>query len=142
MTKAELKKMLHQFRDLHFEQQHILAELERVENAMESPRGSNMDGMPRNSGGGDPVSGIVAQHMALADHYRRKSAELAAAQLRIETIIDGLEPVERSLMRHRYIDGLDWEMVCVAMNYSWRQTHRMHARILDKLADPEETADA
>jgi hypothetical protein len=38
-------------------------------------------------------------------------------------------------MRHRYLEGLTWEKVCVEMNYSWRQTHNIHARALDKLVD-------
>lgn len=137
LTKNELKKKLHRYRDLTAERAQILDELERVETIMAAPRGSNMDGMPRGAGSGDPVSGLVAQHVALVDRYQDKLAELAAAQLEIENIIDGLEPVERKLMRHRYIDGMEWETVCVVMCYSWRQTHRIHARVLDKLSDPE-----
>jgi hypothetical protein len=35
---------------------------------------------------------------------------------------------------------MTWEEVCVRIGYSWRQTHNIHSRILDKLAD-EEAAD-
>jgi DNA-directed RNA polymerase specialized sigma24 family protein len=137
MTKAELKKTLYGYRALHTEYHHIVAEMARLESLMESPRGANLDGMPHSPGAGDPISGVVAQHVELVERYSLQLARLASAQLAIEKMIDGLEPLERTLMRLRYIDGLEWESVCVAMNYSWRQTHRMHARILDKLADPE-----
>ena len=52
-------------------------------------------------------------------------------------MIEGLEPTERKLARFRYIDGLAWEAVCEMMTYSWRQTHRIHGRMLDKLAAAE-----
>ncbi|MBQ3065357.1 MAG: hypothetical protein IJC98_03875 [Clostridia bacterium] len=41
------------------------------------------------------------------------------------------------MARYRYIDGLSWENVCEKMNYSWRQTHRIHSAMLDKLVDAE-----
>ena len=50
-------------------------------------------------------------------------------------MLENLEPTERKLARFRYIDGLTWEEVCDVMAYSWRQTHRIHGRMLDKLAD-------
>jgi hypothetical protein len=37
------------------------------------------------------------------------------------------------LIRLYYIDGLTWEKVCVDINYSWRQTHRLHSEALKKI---------
>ncbi|MBO5917248.1 MAG: sigma-70 family RNA polymerase sigma factor, partial [Oscillospiraceae bacterium] len=62
---------------------------------------------------------------------------LAAAQAAIEDRIEALEPRARKLMRHRYIEGLSWEEVCVAMCYSWRQTHNIHGAALDALLAAE-----
>lgn len=67
--------------------------------------------------------------------YRRKFDELVALQLSIEQAIDSLEPVERELLRCRYIDGLEWHQVMAKINYGWAQTHRLHAEALIKLAD-------
>ena len=66
----------------------------------------------------------------LRELYREKLKALATAQLEIERAIEHLDYVERKLVRLRYIDGLEWHQVCVAINYSWQQTHRIHARIL------------
>ena len=55
-----------------------------------------------------------------------------------EKAIEALEPTARMLLRFRYIDGLPWEEVCVRMNYSWRQTHRMHSKALEALKEGEE----
>lgn len=133
MTKDELKKQLHSYRDLKAEYDQIKLELEKVEAFMAAPRGANLDGMPRSPGAGDPVLGVVSHHIALQERYRFQLVKLAAAQNLIEDMIESLEPGERKLMRCRYIDGLTWEEVCVAIGYSWRQTHNIHAKILDKL---------
>ena len=135
MTKDELKTLLHSYRDLEAERRQIALELERVEAFMEGPKGTNWDGMPHGSGKGDPILSVVSQHITLQERYQAKLAELAEAQAAIEDLIDGLEPRERKLMRHRYIEGLAWEEVCVAMCYSWRQTHNIHGAALDKILE-------
>lgn len=71
----------------------------------------------------------------LRECYARKLEELVAAQLSIERAIETLEPVERELVRLRYIDGLDWHVVANRIHYGWSQTHRIHARALEKLRD-------
>lgn len=138
MTKQELKHKLHSYRDLLAEYEQIKDELAKVEAFMEAPRTSNLDGMPRSPGGGDPILGVVSHHIALQERYKTQLHRLAAAQAEIENLIEGLEPGERRLMRCRYIDGMTWEEVCVRIGYSWRQTHNIHSRILEKLADEEE----
>ena len=135
MTKDELKKQLHQYRDLKAEYKQITEELERVEAIMTAPRPANLDGMPRSPGAGDPILAAVSQHLMLAERYRAKLQELAAAQALVEDMIEGLEPMERQLMRCRYIDGLTWEEVCVAIGYSWSRTHDIHGGILNKLME-------
>ena len=135
MTKDELKKQLHSYRDLKAEQEQIAQELAKIEAFMSGPKGTNWDGMPmgRGSGKSDPILNVVAQHIHLQERYQAKLAELAAAQAQIEELIESLEPMERKLFRHRYIEGLTWEEVCVAIGYSWRQTHNIHGAALDRI---------
>lgn len=131
MTKDELKKKLHTYRDLEEERKQLLEQY----TALADPRGANMDGMPKGPGAGDPLAGIATKRQALAKRYAEKVEELADAQTAIEDMIEGLDPLARRLMRHRYIDGLPWEEVCVAIGYSWRRTHDLHAKaLLDLLA--------
>lgn len=139
MTRDELKRQLHRYKDLQAEHRQIALELEKVEAFMSGPKGTNWDGMPRGGSAGDPMLSVVAQHIHLQERYQAKLAELAAAQAHIEELIDSLEPMERTLFRHRYIEGLTWEEVCVVIGYSWRQTHNIHGRALDKLLDKIET---
>jgi DNA-directed RNA polymerase sigma subunit (sigma70/sigma32) len=142
MTKDELKKQLHSYRDLKAEHQQIAMELERVEAFMDGLKGTNWSEMPmgRGSGKSDPILNVVAQHIYLQERYQAKLAELAAAQAAIEDMIESLDPMERKLFRHRYIEGLTWEEVCVAIGYSWRQTHNIHGAALDKILEAAEQA--
>lgn len=135
MNRDELKKKLHSYRDLKAEYDHIKMELDKLEGLMAAPRIANLDGMPHSPGAGDPILSIVAQHIDLQNRYKLQLVKLAASQAAIEDIIESLEPGERKLMRCRYIDGLTWEEVCVAIGYSWRQTHNIHGRILTKLVE-------
>ncbi len=129
MTKDELKIRLKCYLEIKDEAKQI----EELRDALLDPKGANLDAMPRSSGPGNPVEAARKQREALARDYDRKLEELAAEQAYIEAMIEGLDPIERLLMRHRYLDGLTWEKVCVAINYGWTQTHNMHGRILDKL---------
>lgn len=134
MTKETLQKYQH----IKRERDQIRLRLDELEARLGSMGGSNLDGMPRSSVPGDPTGRAATQHLALVEHYEAKLAELDALQLEIEQAIERLEPVERQLLRCRYIDGMSWEAVCVAMGYSWRQTHRLHSAALQKLREMED----
>ena len=69
----------------------------------------------------------------LRNLYEEKLADLIDGQLKIEKAIESLNPTERELIRLRYIDGADWTEVAATIHYEWTQTHRIHARALDKM---------
>ena len=145
MTEEELKearhrvkRRLYRYLDLKRERDQIAEELRTAEGTATSPSSPNLDGMPRASGYGDAMVGRVSEIISLRELYERKRDEISDAMLAVEDAIEGLEPVERTLLRYRYIYGMTWEQVSVAMNYSWRQTHKIHARALDKLAMQEQ----
>lgn len=134
MTKERLRSYL----DLKNEQAQLRQQLEAIEVALYSPKAQRLTGMPAAPSHGNPMEDMAARHLELMDRYRAKMLELAEEQLAIEKAIETLEPTSRMLLRFRYIDGLPWEEVCVRMNYSWRQTHRLHSRALDALKEMEE----
>jgi DNA-directed RNA polymerase specialized sigma24 family protein len=135
-ARNRIKKRLYSYVNLQRERQQIIEERERILARLE-PGAQNLDGMPRNQGKGDALANGVAAAADLLTLYEAKAYELAKAQKDIERMIEGLEPVERMLARFRYIEGHTWEEVCVDMSYSWRQVHRIHGRILDKLVAAE-----
>ena len=69
----------------------------------------------------------------LRNLYREKLTMLIDGQLRIEQAIESLDPTERELMRMRYIDGAEWIDISATIHYEWAQTHRIHAKALNKI---------
>lgn len=135
-AREAIKKALSSYRDREAERRQIAKQLEDIEARMSGPAAPNMDGMPRGSSPGDPTGNTATQHLTLVELYETQLRILDATQLRVERLIGQLDdPRERALLRYRYIDGMTWEEVCVAICYSWRQTHNVHARALDKLVE-------
>lgn len=75
----------------------------------------------------------VTYTQSLRDLYLNKLQGLVECQMNIEKAIETLDPIEREVMRLRYIDGADWTEVAATINYEWTQTHRIHARALAKI---------
>lgn len=138
MTKDQVKRRLNSYRHVQMERQQILERIMRLEARLTAPGAQNLDGMPHGSGTGDALARGVAALADLRDMYRGMDAELAQAQMDIEQLIENLDPIERVIARYRYINGMHWEQICVKINYSWRQTHRIHSDMIDKLAEMEE----
>lgn len=131
-ARLRVKQRLGHYTALKRERAWILDELHRLDG---SPRGGQGDGMPRGSGISDPTAQVAEERIRLQERYQEQLARLDAEQLAIEELIEPLDPTERALLRHRYLEGLQWERVCVVMAYSWRQVHRLHAQALDKLVE-------
>ena len=131
-TKLWLKSCLHKKQ----EADQLEAVISRLEAEMYHPKTAKLDKIPGSShDAGSPTERLAIKHLDLLDRYHEKLNDLRDEVLRIEEAIEGLEPVERMLMRYRYIDGLTWEEVAVAISYSWMQMHRIHARALAKMSD-------
>lgn len=130
MTKQELKR----YRRLEIELEQLESTIRRLEDSMTGVRAAVITDMPK---GGPPVemADRVAKLLDLKEVYGRKWDALIDERTRIESAIDTLDdPIERALMRYKYIDGLTWEEVCVAIHYEWRQVHRIHAKALMRLS--------
>lgn len=131
--RKQIKDRLNSYTALERERLQLSDQLARLQARLQ-PGGQNMDGMPKAPGACDSLANLVAERIDLEARYREKLLQLEQAQADIENLIDGLEPTERTLARFRYLDGHTWEQVCLDMSYSWRQVHRIHGRLLDKLA--------
>lgn len=142
MTKEELKRQLHSYRDLKAESEQVAELLAEIQSKMTSPRGAGSDGMPHGSGSGDPMFGVVSRYIDLQQQYQSLQQELVSAQAQIEELIGGLDSRRRRLMRYYYIERKTWEQVCVTMNYGWAQVHRIHnwalSRILERCNNKDE----
>lgn len=134
MDRERVKQRLNSYRHLQMERRQLLDKIVRLETRLTAASAQNLDGMPHGSGKSDALANGVVALADLREVYRAKEVELTQALTDIEILIDGLKPVERLIARYRYIDGLQWEKICVKINYSWRQTHRIHSDMIEKLA--------
>lgn len=82
----------------------------------------------------DRLGDIVAEIGDLREKLNEELARAYATVTRIEKAIESLPDREKYLIRARYIDCHSWEQIAVDMNYSWKQTHRIHAKALKELA--------
>ena len=97
-----------------------------------------IDGMPKGNSANDGIGNMVAQVDKVKRMYLKKYDEALCELYKIERCIESLDnETERLLMRKRYIQGLHWEDICVELNYSWKQIHRIHARILNVISEDD-----
>lgn len=77
----------------------------------------------------------LSDYMVKLDHvlYKviRTKQECMVTKLEIECrIADMPDGVDSSILHKRYIEFKSWEQICVDLDYSWRQTHRLHSKAL------------
>lgn len=136
-ARHRVKERLSAYLNARKEHQQVTERLQVLESRMVNVGAQVIDGMPKGGSGHDPMPGMLDAKNKLVERYRALAETLIRSQIAIEEAIAELDSTERRVMRHRYIEGLTWEQVCVAMDYSWRQTHNIHARALDRLAEKE-----
>lgn len=74
----------------------------------------------------------------LVDTEAKTAAEvdrLTVLEAEIVGAIDRVQEPYRTLLYERYINGLTFEKIAVRMNYSWRQTIRLHGQALQYAQD-------
>ena len=93
------------------------------------------------SGGGSHQTGdkLGAAVAKLVDAESRVSDELELLEATEREVISTINKVEdgtlRALLYERYINGKTWEQIAVALDYSWRQTVRLHGTALLAVKD-------
>ena len=128
MTKDFLKEhitKLNEVKGLEFE-------IQQMYQTLKSPV---ITGMPSGSPtSNDKIGNILWKIQEKEIRYLAKLDIILNEEKDIEKVIDSLKDSrERTVMRYRYISGLEWEEVCVKSHYSWQHTHRLHADALKKL---------
>lgn len=132
-----VKKNLYAYLDAKSEVKQLREEMARINEETTSPGSPDMSGMPKGGGYGDQMVSKVSARIKVREKYERQLHRMEAAMLAVEEMIERLPTRERLVLRYRYIMGMTWENVCVAMSYSWRQTHRVHSKALDMLVEME-----
>lgn len=130
MTKEFLKEhitKLNEVKGLEFE-------IQQMYQTLKSPI---ITGMPAvHSPDADKIGNVLWKIQQKEIKYLAKLDVILNEEKDIEKVIDNLEDSrQRTIMRYRYISGLEWEEVCVRAHYSWKHTHRLHSDALNKILD-------
>ena len=116
----------------------ILEEIQELRMDKMFPSAVN-DGMPKVSEQRD-LSDYAAKLDELIQELKEERFEKIKRLQSIERVIKELDNEDmQTILRLRYIDGLKWEEVCVAINYEWAQMHRIHARALREIKINDDT---
>ena len=128
MTKEFLKEHIKKLN----EAKGLKSEIDQMYQTLKSPI---ITGMPSaHSPDADKLGNVLWKIQEKEIRYLAKLDIILNEEKEIEKVIDSLEDSrERTVMRYRYISGLEWEEVCVKAHYSWQHTHRLHADALNKL---------
>lgn len=120
------------------QEERILEEIRELRMDKMFPSAVN-DGMPKGSEQRD-LSDYAAKLDELIQELKEERLEKIKRLQSIERVIKELDNEDmQTILRLRYIDGLKWEEVCVAINYEWAQMHRIHARALREIKINDDT---
>lgn len=96
-------------------------------------------GMPKSNNQKD-LSGYAAKLDGLIQSLKAERLKKIQKLSHIEKSIRELKNEdEQTILRMRYINGMKWEEVCVAINYEWAQMHRIHSRALKEIKIYDDT---
>lgn len=133
MTKEELKKYKVYKLEIQSISDSILELQATLENVAAKP--ITDDPMNHNAFLVDKQSELVLKKIDLEEKLISKRQELIKAHEDIEDAIEQLNsPIERTILRMRYIEGLKWEEICVRIDYGWDNTHTLHRMALKNIS--------
>lgn len=129
MTKQELREYV----KMNAEIRRLEDKIMEIDSKLQSAKTPTLTGMPKGGLMTDIVDKISDLN-ELREMYWRQWHKQMQKRIRIENAINSLDDtIERALMGYKYIDGLTWEDVCVRIERSWTQTHRIHRNALKKI---------
>lgn len=95
---------------------------------------AKLSDMPMGGCAGDKIGNDVVKLECLRQVLEERLGIMISVRSKILNAITDIKDSDlRQLMILRYLDDLKWEEVAVRMNYSWRQTHNLHSKALNKI---------
>lgn len=113
-----------------------LAELEQMGVIISS---SNFSGMPITARNLEPpFVRQVTKKIDLEIQIRNELNDLIDLKKKIHDAINAVSlPMQRLILRYRYIEFYTWEQIAHCVNYSMMQVHRLHANALNSVTVPK-----
>ena len=92
-----------------------------------------IDDLPKPTTKSDKIATIIANYQELCQKYWVKQIQCIKQLVEIDKGLERLSPLERTLMRKRYIEGKGWELISKEMHYSCPHVKRLHSIVLRKI---------
>ena len=129
------KEELMQYKTIKVEIKQLKERIKELEERKTSIKSQVITDMPTGNGEGTDILSLIVMIEDAETELIQKEKQLIATMNKIERTIDNVEnSLDRCILRARYIECKAWEQICVELNYSWRQIHRLHSNILKKIA--------
>ena len=88
--------------------------------------------MPKAKGGSN--SNQMDHYMEITETISQEIRDIHKTRKEIAGIINSIQDdTLKNVMRFRYLSGMTFEQIAVAMDYSWRQVCRKHGEALEKI---------
>ena len=129
----DIKKRLLQYSDLQLERIQLEEQIESLREQLTSIHSQSFDGIAAPTGESDKIGEMIANLSNLQTLYIRESNQIMKEMIELEKLMNTLEPIERLMLRKRYVECKPWKQVCVEMNYSYRGILNVHSKALQKL---------
>lgn len=88
------------------------------------------DGMPHGSGISRKTEDKAIRLAEKATRWKAAELDAIAKRQEVFELIYDIKGIEGEILIERYINLRKWEDICVLIHYSWRGTHKIHARAL------------
>lgn len=109
-------------------------ELETLRSLSESISGDMTQERVQTSASNDKLVNIISRIVDLENEIHDEIAQLIELKKQIRDVINQLEDVnEKLVLKYRYLMFFRWEDIYDKLNYSARQTHRIHDSALEKV---------
>ena len=134
MTNQDKKEILQQYRLAEMEEQRLEHEIERWRSRAEKVT-PGYGKAPAGGGDGRSMEHTLERMGELAVELTHQRDKLVRLRREIGAAIDTVPDARlRELLRLRYIERLTFEQIAVRMNYSYKQTCRLHGMALEKMS--------
>nr|UVM81381.1 MAG: protein of unknown function DUF722 [Bacteriophage sp.] len=128
------QKELEQFIPLKAEVEDLKEQRDYLLESKTSIKSQIISDMPKGTSSFQTADDLMAKINDIILKLSKKLLELSQWILDMEESIEKLEPIERMIIRYRYINDLTFYQIGVKLNYSERHTKRLHRDILNKIA--------
>lgn len=128
------QKDLEQFIIIKLELEQLKESKKDLEEKKDIIKSQIITDMPKGGGTAQTMEDIVGKIETIILQIAKKYLKISEVLLNIERTIEKLEPMERVLMRYRYICDMTFYQIGKKLKYSERHIKRLHKDILNKIA--------